>query len=171
MIVSGKALREGRHVQEHKLEEQFQPAGVDLSVQSVWSFEEAGTIDLDNAKRKLPTTREIPFGSDGMLKLAPGAYKIIFNERVSIPVDAAAMARSRSSLLRMGASVQTALWDPGYTGRSQALLLVSNAHGLVMHKDARVAQLVFIRMHEPSGEKYAGQYQHENLGKKQAGNG
>ncbi|VVB57515.1 Deoxyuridine 5'-triphosphate nucleotidohydrolase [uncultured archaeon] len=166
MILSGKAVLGGGHVREHKLEEQFQPAGVDLSVASVWGFEEAGAVDLDNKKRRLPRTRELPFGPDGMLHLAPGAYKIIFNEIVSIPSDAAALARSRSSLLRMGASVQTALWDPGYTGRSEALLLVSNPHGMDLHRDARVAQLVFVRLEKPSGEVYAGQYQRENLGPK-----
>jgi len=132
----------------------------------VWEFEEAGSIDLDNKKRKIPKTKEKPFGPDGSLHLPLGAYKLIFNETVSIPADAAALARSRSSLLRMGASVQTALWDPGYVGRSEALLAVHNPHGLTMHRDARVAQLVFIRLENPSGETYQGQYQHENMGKK-----
>ena len=165
MIVSGPAIREGKHVGHTRLAEQFQPAGVDLSVASVWSFEGAGSIDLDNRKREVPKAKEMPFGSDGALHLGPGAYKIVFNELVSIPPDCAALARSRSSLLRMGASVQTALWDPGYEGRSEALLLVSNPRGLRLHEHARVAQLVFIRLEKPSGEKYQGRYQHENMGK------
>jgi dUTP pyrophosphatase len=166
MILSGKQIRAGRHVLLHKLDEQFQPAGVDLSVESVWAFEEEGCIDLDNKKRKLPKTRQMAFAADGCLHLPLGAYKIIFNEEVSIPADCAAMARSRSSLLRMGASVQTALWDPGYKGRSEALLAVSNPHGLTLHKDARVAQLVFIRLEKADGEIYGGRYQGENLAPK-----
>ena len=163
MIVSGKESRAGTNVSEHKLEEQFQPAGVDLSVQSVWAFDGAGAIDLDNKKRKLPEYHQLTPVADGSIHLGVGAYKIIFNETVSIPIDCAAMARSRSSLLRMGASVQTALWDPGYKGRSEALLVVHNPHGLTLHPDARVAQLVFIRLEKASGETYMGKYQGENL--------
>lgn len=166
MILSGKQIRSGQHVSRHKLEEQFQPAGVDLSVESVWEFEEEGCIDLDNKKRKLPKTRQMAFADDGSLHLPAGAYKIIFNEEVSIPADCAAMARSRSSLLRMGAAVQTALWDPGYKGRSEALLVVSNPHGLTLHKDARVAQLVFIRLERAGDGTYEGRYQGENLAPK-----
>ncbi len=166
MILSGKQIRSGQHVTQHKLDEQFQPAGVDLSVESVWAFEEAGGIDLDNKKRKLPKTKALAFAPDGSLHLPPGAYKIIFNETVSIPADCAAMARSRSSLLRMGAAVQTALWDPGYKGRSEALLVVSNSHGLTLQRDARVAQLVFIRIERADGEVYGGRYQGENMAPK-----
>ncbi len=163
MILSGKQIRLGRHITQHKLDEQFQPAGVDLSVQSVWAFDEAGHIDLDNRKRKIPGSRPLAFAPDGTIHLGPGAYKIVFNETVSIPADCAAMARSRSSILRMGASVQTALWDPGYTGRSEALLVVSNSHGLTLHADARVAQLVFIRLEKADGGVYGGRYQGENM--------
>jgi len=163
MIISGKAVRAGRYVEHTRIDEQFQPAGVDLSLESVWAFEGAGVIDLDNKKRKLPECKKLPFGADGSLHLPAGAYKIIFNETVSIPADCAALARSRSSLLRMGASVQTALWDPGYKGRSEALLLVHNSAGLTLHSHARVAQLVFIRLEASSGQTYEGKYQHENL--------
>ena len=165
MIISGKEIKAGGHVSMHKLEEQFQPAGVDLSVQSVWAFDGAGSIDLDNKRRSLPQYHQIVFMADGSIHLGAGAYKIIFNETVSIPLDCAAMARSRSSLLRMGASVQTALWDPGYKGRSEALLVVHNPHGLTIYSDARMAQLVFIRLEKASGDAYLGKYQGENLPK------
>jgi dUTP pyrophosphatase len=166
MMLSGRAIRMGKHVGLTRIERQFQPAGVDLSVESVWVFEEAGSIDLDNKKRKLPKTRQLAFGSDGSVHLSPGPYKLVFNELVDVPSDCAGIARSRSSLLRMGASVQTALWDPGYRGRSEALLLVSNPSGLTLHEHARVAQLSFIRLEKPSGETYEGKYQHENMGGK-----
>ena len=166
MIISGQALKSGGHVAGTRIEEQFQPAGVDLSVESVWAFDGPGAIDLDNRKRKLPAYKPLPIPAEGGLLLPPGAYKILFNETVSIPIDCAAMARSRSSLLRMGASVQTALWDPGYRGRSEALLVVHNAAGLLLHPHARVAQLVFIRLEAASGQTYSGRYQNENIEKR-----
>ncbi len=166
MMLSGRAIRTGKHVGLTRIEGQFQPAGVDLSVESVWVFEEAGSIDLDNKKRKIPKCKKLEFGPDEFVHLSPGPYKLVFNELVDVPSDCAGIARSRSSLLRMGASVQTALWDPGYKGRSEALLLVSNPSGLALHMHARVAQLSFIRLEKPSGETYEGNYQHENMGRK-----
>jgi len=163
MIIEGKKLQAGKIVENTVWEGQFQPAGVDLSAKEIFEFEAEGSIDGDNSKRKLPGGKKIEWGQEGSLKLMPGAYKVIFNEIVSIPMDAAAIARSRSTLLRCGAAMQTAVWDPGYKGRSEALLIVSNKHGLVVHKDAKLAQLVFIRLEGKVKEGYAGKYQNENI--------
>lgn len=80
------------------------------------------------------------------------------------PLDVAAMARTRSTLLRNGAVIETAVWDPGYNGRSSSLLVVHNPYGIRFKKDARIAQLVFFRINEV-GEGYTGVYQNERLGK------
>ncbi len=167
MILDGESIRKNGLIEGHILEEQFQPAGVDLTAQSLWSYEGEGVIDADNSKRKLPATKKLEWGTEGAIRLAPGAYKIVFNEIVSIPKDCAALARSRSSLLRMGASVQTALWDPGYTGRSEALLYVFNPAGIIVHSNARLVQLVFMRLERAAGAGYSGRYQGENIGKKE----
>ena len=86
-----------------------------------------------------------------------------FNEIVNIPKDVAALARARSTLLRCGASLETALWDPGYRGRSQSLLVVYNPHGLHLKKDARMMQLVFLRLGKEAEKVYSGKYQGENI--------
>jgi dUTP pyrophosphatase len=75
----------------------------------------------------------------------------------------AAMARARSTLLRCGASLQTALWDPGYRGRSQSLLVVHNPSGLRLKRNARLMQLVFMRLEKKAEELYEGRYQGENI--------
>ena len=167
MILDGERIRQLGLVEGFVLNEQFQPAGVDLTAQSLWAYDGEGVIDADNKKRKIPAAKKLEWGADGSVRLWPGAYKIIFNETVSIPKDCAAFARSRSSLLRMGASVQTALWDPGYTGRSEALLYVFNPAGIVVHANARLVQLVFARLERAAGAGYCGQYQGENLGGKE----
>lgn len=65
-------------------------------------------------------------------------------------------------MLRNGASVETAIWDPGYQGRSSSLLVVSNPHGLRLKRDARVAQLVFFDIKEVK-RGYDGIYQRERM--------
>lgn len=169
MILKGEHIEGRKMVSGHKYGSQRQPAGFDLTVESVWAFAAgeagAGAIDGDNSRRKLPKTAALEWGADGSIHLAPGGYKVIFNETVAIPADCAALARPRSSLLRMGATVHTALWDPGYTGRSEALLQVINPAGMTVHKDAKLVQLCFVRIEGGAGAVYSGQYQGENLRK------
>lgn len=145
---------------------QLQPNGIDVTVRSVASFPPesgAGSIGVSNADRGLPETAELDFGHDGWLALSPGHYVVTFNEVVNLPRWLMALGRPRSSLLRMGVSLHTAVWDAGYSGRSQALLVVHNIEGFRLQRDARIAQLVFFPLSAPDQQGYAGRYQRENL--------
>ncbi len=72
-----------------------------------------------------------------------------------------ALGTARSSLLRCGVSMHTAVWDAGYSGRSQSLMVVHNPLGFRLQKNARIAQLVFLQLtRETTG--YQGVYQGEN---------
>ena len=57
----------------------------------------------------------------------------------------------------------TGVWDAGYSGRSQALMVVHNPHGFRVQKGARLVQLVFFPLDDPTGPGYQGRYQGENL--------
>ena len=142
-------------------ESQFQPAGVDVTLKEAYSFRNAGKIDFDNKERKISDVEPVQFVNEE-IKLAPGAYKVIFNEYVHIPQDAAALCFPRSSLLRSGITLECAVWDPGYEGRSEALLIVSNPHGAVLKRNAKIGQLVFIRLLEKTSFSYEGRYKGEN---------
>lgn len=144
-------------------ETQTQMCGMEMTLQRIERFTSAGAVAFDNAERVLPQTEPMDFDPSGWIDLAAGAYLVTFNEIVSIPKDAAALARARSTLLRCGASLETALWDPGYRGRSQSLLVVYNPHGLRLKKNARLMQLVFLRLGKEAEKVYAGRYQGENI--------
>lgn len=144
-------------------EAQTQMCGVELTLQRIERFISAGAIAFDNRDRQLPGMEVVDFDRSGWAFLEKGAYQVTFNEIVSIPKDVAAIARPRSSLLRCGASLETALWDPGYRGRSQSLLVVHNPHGLRLKKDARLLQLVFLRLDKEAEKTYGGRYQGENI--------
>jgi dUTP pyrophosphatase len=144
-------------------ETQTQMCGMELTLQKIERFTSAGAIAFDNIERKLPETEPMDFGASGWIDLAAGAYLVTFNEIVNIPKDVAALARARSTLLRCGASLETALWDPGYRGRSQSLLVVYNPHGLRLKKNARLMQLVFLRLEKEAEKVYSGKYQGENI--------
>jgi len=144
-------------------ETQTQMCGVELTLQKIERFLTAGAVSFDNKERELPETELVNFDEMGWIELTAGAYLVTFNEIVNIPKDVAAMARARSTLLRCGATLETALWDPGYRGRSQSLLVVYNPRGLKLKKNARLMQLVFLRLENEAEKLYSGKYQGENI--------
>ncbi|MDO8672164.1 MAG: deoxyuridine 5'-triphosphate nucleotidohydrolase [Dehalococcoidia bacterium] len=144
-------------------ETQLQPNGIDLTLKSVSTIVSQGFVGASPAERVLSSTQEIPFGDDGSLSLSPGSYLITLNEVVNLPLGLAALGRPRSSLLRCGVAIHTAVWDAGYSGRSQALLVVYNPHGFRLSRDARVMQLVFVRLSKQVPQGYDGIYQGENV--------
>lgn len=145
------------------LDDQLQPNGVDLTVREISSFSSGGILTGTNEGRELSGTSPVVFDAHGGADLMPGAYLVTFNEVVSLPADVMAMGRPRSSLNRCGVSMHSAVWDAGYSGRSQSMLVVYNAHGFRLHKNARVMQLVFFHTTRAVDKGYSGKYQHENI--------
>ena len=144
------------------LEEQVQVNGFDLTVREVAMLQSAGRIGITNGERLLPDLAPLMFDSMGYLELIPGIYIITFNEIVHLPKNVMALGRPRSSLLRCGVNVGTAVWDAGYSGRSQSLLVVYNPQGFRLQKNSRVLQLVFWQLAQET-EGYQGTYQNENI--------
>ena len=146
------------------LENQLQPNGFDMTLREVGYLASAGSIGVGTGERELSATEIMDFDSEDRLHLNPGPYLITFNEVVNLPLDLMALGRPRSSLLRSGVSVHTAVWDAGYRGRSQALLVVHNSSGYRLQRGARLMQLIFFRLPQPASQGYQGRYQGENLG-------
>ena len=119
---------------------QLQPNGFDLSVGEVARFATPGQLGGSDADRVLSDTEPMPFDGEGWLPLGAGPYLITFNEVVNLPRDLMALGRPRSSLLRSGVALHTAVWDAGYRGRSQSLLTVHHLGGFRLQRNSRVAQ-------------------------------
>ena len=144
------------------LEEQLQPNGFDMTLREVAKLESPGNIAVDNNHRIISGLETLHFDKSDSLELKPDAYLITFNEIVHLPKNIMALAKPRSSLLRCGVAIHNAVWDAGYSGRSQALLVVYNPKGFRIQKNARVDQLVFFRLSSTT-EGYQGKYQGENI--------
>jgi dUTP pyrophosphatase len=158
-----KLIEEQNLVTEYlDLDKQLQPGGFDLSMESVEEFLGRGAVDFSNKERVIAETKTVEPDEDGWIHLKKGVYKVIYNEVVKMPLNVAAIARTRSTLLRNGAEVGTAVWDPGYEGRSSSMLTVHNPHGLRLKKDARVAQLIFFETGDVE-KGYSGVYQKERM--------
>lgn len=162
---------------------QSQPCGVDMTLKRIKAWTSAGSVDFDNSRRLNASTVEVPFSkhyhehfqepaiskSPTMLEkhgherhesimLEPGAYLIEFNEKVDVTLHLMGQIFVRSSLFRSGALLSAGVMDSGYKGVVGAMLQVLNPHGLLLFRNARLAQMVFHHMSEPV-EGYSGKYQ------------
>ncbi len=143
-----------------KQAQQIQQCGIELTLAKIEAFESAGSIDFDNKNRSLPKTYEVEFGGmGGSARVMPGAYLVTFNEVLKVPTNVVGIARPRSSLLRMGVTVETSVFDPGFEGGIQSLLIVQNPKGFVVFKGARLIQVMFMTLDADVEQGYSGVYQ------------
>lgn len=144
-------------------QKQVQPNGIDLTFREVYALGGAGRLGTGDEDRALSPLKPFPFDAEGWVELPPGTYLVTFNEVVHLPRDIMALGRTRSSLLRCGVALHTAVWDAGYSGRSQSLMVVYNKDGFRLERNARILQLVFLRLAQEVAQGYQGLFQGENL--------
>ncbi|PTB67799.1 putative dUTPase [Trichoderma citrinoviride] len=160
MILSGASIIKRGIVRNLQCTTQIQPCGVDVSLRRVLRWTSPATIDFDNTRRQAAGTTELKFDTADSVKLAQGSYLVDFNETVRIPLDCMGQVFVRSSLWRSGVSVTAGVVDAGYEGALGALLDVKNPAGIVLYKNARLAQIVLHGLREKVEEGYRGVYQH-----------
>jgi deoxycytidine triphosphate deaminase len=139
-------------------DEQVQPNGVDLTLEAVLEPSEVGRIGRDG-KTVADRTEIEPEGDDRVYHLDPGGYVVRYAETVGIPEEHVGFILPRSSLMRNGTTLETAVWDAGYEGKGEGLLQVT--HPIEIEQGARFGQIVLAEAaHEGL---YDGSYQGENL--------
>lgn len=136
-------------------------AGLKLHLDKIFTFRGKGKLYRES--KHLPEVDEVKSNDQNIYVLSPGAYKIRYRELINVPNNAIALAIPRSTLLRMGVTVYTAVWDPGYSGRGEGLMIVFNPNGIEIEAYAQIAQLVFIYMDRKTSFTYRGSYQYENI--------
>ena len=142
--------------------EQIQPNGVDLRLGAVLELTGTGRItrsDKTISDREPLETTPLETGDRQGYHLDPGGYVLEYADPVTIPEGHVGFILPRSSLMRNGAMLNTAVWDAGYSGRGEGLLQVHNP--LTLEPDARVAQLVLAAADHQ--DLYDGDYQGERL--------
>lgn len=155
-------FRSGAFVAEHVdpvSEQQRQPNGVDLTVGKISEPMDAGRIGRFGktiGERQAIAPAEVTDDGETYF-LGPGGYHVRYGERVRIPEGHVGFVLPRSSLMRNGCMLHTAVWDAGYEGQGAGLLVVH--HDIEIERHARICQLVFAEAeHE---ETYSGDYQGE----------
>jgi dUTP pyrophosphatase len=141
-------------------EEQVQPNGVDLTLETVFEQVGAGRIGRDGTeigdRSELDVERR-----DGaeVHVLSSGGHVARYGETVRVPEGHVGFVYPRSSLMRNSCMLDTAVWDAGYEGRGEGLLEVY--HEIEIERGARIAQFVLAKADHVG--TYDGSYQEENL--------
>ena len=149
------------------LEEQYQPAGIDLTVGDIKTLYYTPGIMyglLKNAK-VLPEQKDLEekkMQVAGMLKtgyvLEPHVcYIVTTAEKIKIDKHSGQFYLPRSSLLRGGVTVDTAFGDPGFNGHLSFLIRNNNPTMFFLEKGVRFAQLINISAFDVDKE-YDGDY-------------
>ena len=139
------------------MDKQLTSNGFDITVKDISIYQGAGTIDFDNSKREMPKYVRL-VDHKGFYHLQFGAYLVDFGEKFAIPEDIIALGYTRSSLLRMGAHIPSAVWDAGFEGYGQGMLIVNNLYGINVMENSRVMQLVFMGRNDDDS-LYGGRWQ------------
>ncbi|MFQ3308189.1 MAG: dUTP pyrophosphatase [Candidatus Nanohaloarchaea archaeon] len=148
------------------LDTQLTPQGFDLTAAEIHRYEDSGKLDFSNDEREVPESTPIqPEKKNqedeyGWWELEQGTYKVVMNEKVDIPNNLVGYAYPRSSLLRMGVTIENAVWDSGFTGTGSFKISVDNSEGVEIKENARLNQIVFEKIRETE-EGYSGVYHEE----------
>jgi dUTP pyrophosphatase len=133
-------------------EANIQGAGVDLRIEKLYEVVSGAFVGKEN--RKLPEIEEVE-----EFTLKPGRYYLCTTkEKLRMPLDLVAFIFPRSTIFRCGASLKTAVIDPGYKGALTIGIKNESEFEIRLEKGARIAQVVFSLVQGES-EGYNGRYQ------------
>lgn len=154
-------------------EKDYQPSGMDLRLGKIFSldFEEDGLYGLIDGEKLLPEHKPIKpallnVGKDDYIAgwfLNPNTpYIAQVHGQIKIGKSNAQFYLPRSTLLRAGVNVYTALGDLGYNGHLSFLMINHGLRPFFIQTGERFAQLVDFEVRGGS-ESYNGDYQEREI--------
>lgn len=154
MLTSQQLVEEG--IITNVPEECIAQVGIDLQVQSFRKIVGMGFIPKVG-KTVLPTYQEVPWDEDGCVTLEPGSYEVVFEQGCNFPDNVAGQIVHRSSILRSGEILFSAIFDAGFRTQNIGSFITVNVP-IKIEKGARLGQMVCHRT-EKAATKYCGQWQ------------
>lgn len=144
-------------------EKDYQPNGLDLRLGAVYSLDATEMCGIFDGEKRNASLIEIPMGynrsyPNGWVFAPHKPYIVEVQEQISIGDNNAQLYLPRSTLLRNGVTVETAVGDLGYNGKLQFLLVNHRNNGYYLEKGERFVQLVDFDV-KGGSESYDGDYQ------------
>lgn len=150
-----------RRIIENVVPEAIQQQGVDVRIKSIDRVGGDGYIPAEGKTRRCPTT-SISFDENGQVVLEPGWYDVTLEEKCEIPSNAVLNYKTRSSLVRCGATVYSGQFDGGFKTDNMGCFLEVRLP-ITVEKGTRIAQAVVTESYEVAADKlYNGQWQGDN---------
>lgn len=149
-----------------EFKDDVQPAGIDLRCGELFHLRNSSDVGMYDNKKFLPKQVSVATGKkqikNGVLVdgwyLAPGAsYIISVDRKIKIPEGVAQLYYPRSSLLRGGVTLDTAVGDPGFNGTLSFLIRNEGEGSFFLGKGERFCQALSYEVWR--GGKYDGDYQ------------
>jgi len=135
--------------------------GYDLTVTDVKSIR-GGMLFADKTvldrydEVKLTTVEKAQGDERNVWVLTPGVYSVTFEQGCKLDDKTTAFIRQRSSILRMGGTVTSGVYDPGFEV-DQMGGVMTLTKTVVLEHGARLAQIIMFENN--SAELYDGQWQ------------
>lgn len=117
---------------------------------------EEGKTSQSNKEEQLPVVETVMPPREVFI-LMPGVYSFDAVQTVEMAEGEAGWLVPRSSMTRNGVDVRSALYDAGYKGGINGIIVVHNPHGCSIERNARIAQFVIAKAE--TAKLYDGQYQ------------
>jgi deoxycytidine triphosphate deaminase len=138
-------------------EDNIQPSGVDIRVKAIYRLKNGGYLGVQN--RKTPDIEVISKEVGKKVILNPNEFVLVETmEKVNMPNDISAIILPRSSLFRCGASLHTAVVDPGYIGTLTFGMKNLSEFPFEIEIGSKIGQIVFEEV-KGNTKLYNGKYQ------------
>jgi deoxycytidine triphosphate deaminase len=152
-----KLMKQKQPLIENADEKNIQPSGVDLRVKCVYRLKNGGYLGVEN--RKTPDVEVITKEIGKNVVLRPNEFVLVETmEKVNMPKDVMAIVLPRSSLFRCGASLHTAVVDPGFVGTLTFGMKNLSNHSFEIEIGSKIGQIVFEEV-KGNTKLYDGKYQ------------
>jgi deoxycytidine triphosphate deaminase len=138
-------------------ENNIQPSGVDLRVKAVYRLKNGGYLGVKD--RRTPDIEVVDKEVGKKVVLNPNEFVLVETmEKVNMPNDISATVLPRSSLFRCGASLHTAVVDPGYIGTLTFGMKNLSEFPFEIEIGSKIGQIVFEEV-KGNTKLYNGKYQ------------
>ena len=150
-------LIEQKKLVENVDENNIQPSGVDLRVKVVYRLKNGGYLGVKD--RRTPDIEVVDKEVGRKVVLNPNEFVLVETmEKVNMPNDLSAIILPRSSLFRCGASLHTAVVDPGYIGTLTFGMKNLSQFPFEIEIGSKIGQIVFEEV-KGNTKLYNGKYQ------------
>jgi dUTP pyrophosphatase len=149
--------------------DQIQPNGVDLRIGELYrvsgNHAYFGEEEYVKPKRTKIQPEEEYAGRRQFYSIPPGHYIVVYDEKIHIPEGHVGHVYPRSRLMRSGIQLTTALWDQGYEGVGEGMLIVPKSiKNTEIQVSTPIAQMTLREAESPEEfETYDGSHQGERL--------